>query len=131
MIWLGDLDEKFVKRFLAGTWLMLAAFIAAGNIFWSEQGTLGIIVGGVLANLNCLGIYRDIFRMVRAQHRIVYFASMLGRLLIIALVVLIVLKKFPGRVSVPGMITGFSVVPATFLMVVIQMQIGRFRGGNK
>ncbi len=125
LMWSGKLEEGLGPRFIIGNWLMLLVFFAFGNLIGTPEITRGILLGGVVSNLNCMGILRDIKRLVRWRRQFVYFFGMLTRMLLIALVIGAVLVRFSGKVSVVGVFLGVSVIPVTFLVLLCQIQLLR------
>jgi hypothetical protein len=125
LIWVGDVDEGLGKRFLIAIWVVLLALVAAGNIFWTSAGVHGIILGGVVAGINSLGIWRDTKRLVKWKNLAIYFIGWTARMILAILVIATLVIKFPDKFSLPGIFIGITVVPITFLILVIQMQLIR------
>ncbi len=131
LMWSGKLEEGLGPRFILGNWLMLVVFFAFSNFIGTPAITRGILLGGVVANLNCMGILRDVKRLVRWRRQFVYFFGMITRMILIALVLGILLVKFSGKISVIGVFLGVSVVPATFLVLLCQIQLLKYSSKSK
>ena len=123
LMWIGELDEGLAKRFLIAIWLILAALLAGANVWWSPEGVRGIALGGVVAGLNAIGVLRDTKRIVKWRSQVVYFIGMFTRLLLAIVIIGTFVLKFPGKFSLIGIFVGISVVPITFLLLVIQMKL--------
>ncbi|HHD63440.1 MAG TPA: hypothetical protein ENK96_03535 [Desulfobulbaceae bacterium] len=131
LIWVGDVDEGLGKRFLIAIWIILLALVAAGNLFWTPAGVYGIILGGVVAGVNALGIWRDTKRLVKWRNQAVYFVGWTARMILAILIIATLVLKFPDKFSLPGIFIGITVVPITFLILVIQMQLIRKKKEKK
>lgn len=131
LIWVGDVDEALGKRFLIAIWVILLALVAAGNLFWTSKGVHGILLGGVVAGINALGIWRDTRRLVRLRNMAIYFIGWTARMVLAILIIATLVIKFPDTFSLPGIFIGITVVPITFLVLVFQMQLIRKRKKKK
>ena len=131
LIWVGEVDEGLGKRFLIAIWLVLLALVAAGNLFWTPKGVHGILLGGVVAGINALGIWRDIRRLVRLRNMAIYFIGWTARMVLAILVIATLVIKFPDQFSLLGIFIGITVVPITFLILVFQMQLIRRKNKKK
>ena len=131
LIWLGDIDEGLGKRFLISIWIVLLALVAGANLFWTSEGVHGIILGGVVAAVNVIGVRRDTGRILKWRSRAVYFIGWIARMPLTVLVIGTFLLKFPETFSLPGVFIGISVVPITFLILVFQMQLIKKYKQNK
>ncbi len=127
LIWQGDIDKGLVKRFMLACWAMLAVEVAAANIWASPEVVKGVLLGGVLANLNIIGTFRDTTRMVKLKTAIVYYIGVFARLAVAGLIVYTFLKKFPGSFSVIGILIGVSTVPLAYFILVFQIMLTRRR----
>lgn len=131
LIWIGELDEGLAKRFLIAIWLILAALLAGANLWWSPEGVRGIALGGIVAGLNAIGALRDTKRIVKWRSQVVYFIGMFTRLLLAIVIIGTFVLKFPGKFSLVGIFVGISVVPITFLLLVIQMKLVKKRDSGE
>jgi hypothetical protein len=127
LIWQGDIDKGLGKRFMLACWAMLALEVAAANIWWTPQGVKGILLGGIIANLNIIGTFRDTHRIVKFKTAIVYYIGVLTRLILAGVIIVTFLKKFPGSFSILGIFIGISVVPIAFFLLVFQTLLTRKR----
>jgi len=127
LIWVGELDEGLGKRFLIAIWIILLALVAGGNLFWTPQGVHGILLGGIVAGINALGIWRDTKRLVKWRNQAVYFIGWIARMTLAILVIATLVVRFPGTFSLPGVFLGITVVPITFFILVFQMQLVKRR----
>ncbi len=127
LIWQGRIDKGLGRRFIITCWAMLMVELAAANIWWTPQGTKGILLGGIIANLNLIGTFRDTNRIVKFKTALVYYIGVLTRLVLTGLVIVTFLKKFPGSFSILGIFIGLSVVPIAFFLLVFQAILTRKR----
>ncbi|RUM91003.1 MAG: hypothetical protein DSZ23_01775 [Thermodesulfatator sp.] len=127
LIWQGDIDKGMGKRFMLACWAMLAAEVAVANIWWTPEGVKGILLGGIIANLNIIGTFRDTNRIVKFRTSIVYYIGVLTRLVLTGVVIVTFIKKFPGSFSFLGIFIGLSVVPLAFFILVFQAILTRRR----
>jgi len=125
LIWLGDVDEGLGRRFLIAIWIILLALVAAGNIFGTPKGVHGIILGGAVAGINAMGIWRDIRRLVRLRNQAIYFIGWIARMVLAIVIIATLIIKFSDSFSLLGIFIGIAVVPITFLVLVFQMQVVR------
>jgi MFS superfamily sulfate permease-like transporter len=61
----GHIDEHFIKYYKCANWALLVLMAVVANMVSSLDMVTGILVGGFVANLNCIGLERDCKRMVR------------------------------------------------------------------
>ncbi len=127
LIWQGDIDKSLGKRFMLACWAMLALEVAAANIWWTPQGVKGILLGGIIANINIIGTFRDTHRIVKFKTAVVYYIGVLTRLILAGVIIVTFLKKFPGSFSILGIFIGISVVPIAFFLMVFQTLLTRKR----
>ncbi len=120
-IWLGYLDKDLGKRFIITTWILLIAAVAAANAFWTTEGMKGILLGGIVANLNTIGVFRDTKRLMKWRRQFVYYIGAITRLILAGVIILTFLKKFPGQFSIIGIFIGVSIIPLSFFMLLLQM----------
>ena len=125
LIWQGNIDKGLAKRFIIACWAMLVVVTAAANICWTPEGVKGILLGGIIANLNIIGTFRDTSRIVKFKTALVYYVGVLARLILTCIIILTFLKKFPGTFSIPGIFIGLSVVPLSFFLLVFQALLTR------
>lgn len=125
LIWQGNIDKGLAKRFMIACWAMLVVVTAAANIWWTPEEVKGILLGGIIANLNIIGTFRDTNRIVKFKTAIVYYVGVLARLILAGIIILTFLKKFPGAFSIPGIFIGLSVVPLAFFLLVFQAWLTR------
>ncbi len=125
LIWQGDIDKGLGKRFMIACWAMLAVEVAAANIWWNPTGVKGILLGGIVANLNIIGTFQDTQRIVKFRAALVYYIGVLLRLILAGIIIITFLKKFPGSFSILGIFMGLSVVPLAFFILVFQAALAR------
>ncbi len=130
LIWQGKLDKNLGKRFILTCWAMLALEIAAANLWWTPQGVKGILLGGIIANINLFGVFRDTHRIVKYNTAAVYYIGVLARLVLAGIILVTFLKKFPGSFSILGIFVGISSVPLAFFLMLFQMLLTRKRMGE-
>lgn len=119
----GNLDEGFLRHFLVANWVLLIVLVTGAALLSTKQMAAGILVGGFIANLNCLGLDRDCKRMVRWRTMAGYFGGLAVRLGLVALAVLAALLIFPGVFSPVGLFIGLSVAVITFYLLTLAMVI--------
>jgi len=76
----GHIDEHFIKYYKCANWALLVLMAVVANMVSSLDMVTGILVGGFVANLNCIGLERDCKRMVRWHTIIVYYGGFAVRL---------------------------------------------------
>jgi hypothetical protein len=123
----GDLDSRFVKLFLIANWILTGLLGLGACLVSTPQMAIGILTGGTIANLNCMGLNRDCQRVTRWRNRIAYGGGLIVRLSLIALAVLFALLVFPQFVSQVGLFIGLSVAVLNFYLLVVAMVIYRVR----
>ena len=97
------------------------------NMASSLDMVTGILAGGFVANLNCIGLERDCKRMVRWHTIIVYYGGLAVRLGLIILAVTAAFLIFPKLVSPIGFLIGLSVAVINFYILLLVMVIQRVR----
>ncbi len=131
LIWQGNLDKDLGKRFILACWAMLALEVAAANIWWSPQGVKGILLGGIIANINIIGVFRDTHRIVKFKTATVYYIGVITRLILAGVILVTFLKKFPGSFSILGIFIGISSVPIAFFLMVFQIVLTKKYQGKQ
>ena len=131
LIWQGDIDKGVGKRFIITSWAMLAVLVAAANIWWTPEGVKGILLGGMIANLNLFGTFRDTNRIVKFRTALVYYIGVLTRLILTGVVLVTFIKKFPETFSYLGIFIGLSTVPMTFFLMVFQILLRKLTMGDQ
>ncbi len=126
-ILMGDLGEYFSKYFVAANWLLLAVMVIVAVVVSTPKMASGILAGGVVANLNCIGLERDCRRMIRWRTMAAYYGGLAVRLGLIALAVTAILLVFPAIFSPVGLFIGLSAPVVIFYLLVLAMVIHRVR----
>jgi hypothetical protein len=106
----------------AGSWLLLAAFTAAGAILVSLSFAGGVLAGGLVAIANCHWLYRILQRAMQLPAtQAVRFAQFryLIRLGIIAVIVALLITY--GKINIFGLLLGLSVVVVAIVAVAAYM----------
>ncbi len=127
MILRGDLDPSFLKVFTAANWLLMVVMVAVAGTFSTPQMAAGVLLGALIANLNCAGLDKDCQRMMRWRHMGAYYGGMAVRMGLIALAVTVAFLYFPGIFSPVGLFIGLSVAVVNFNIVTLAMVIYRVR----
>ncbi len=122
-----DLNEQFVKYYMCANWVLLVLMVIVATVVSSLTMATGILVGGFVANFNCMGLNRDCRRMVRWRTILGYLGGFAVRLGLITLAVTVAFLVFPNFLSPVGFIIGLSVVVINFYILVLTMVINRFR----
>jgi hypothetical protein len=123
----GDLDEGFVKYYMVANWVLLGLMVAVVSVVSSSDMALGVMVGGIIINLNGIGLERDCRRMLRVHTVVAYYGGFAVRLGLITLAVLASLLVFPEVLSPVGLFIGLSVGVINFYILVLVMVIHRVR----
>jgi hypothetical protein len=121
----GNIDEHFVKYYKRANWILLCLMVAVASVVSSLDMVTGILVGGIIANLNCIGLDRDCRRMVRWHSMAAYYGGLAVRLGLITLAVIAAFLVFPKLVSPIGFFVGLSVVVINFYILLLAMVINR------
>lgn len=123
----GHIDEHFIKYYKCANWILLVLMVVVANVVSSLDMVTGILVGGFIANLNCMGLERDCKRMVRWHTIIVYYGGFAVRMGLITLAVTVAFLVFPKLVSPIGFLIGLSVAVINFYILLLAMVIQRVR----
>ncbi|MGB9711965.1 MAG: ATP synthase subunit I [Dissulfurimicrobium sp.] len=121
------LDGQFVKRFIFLNWVLSGLLFVFFLACFDVKAAIGVAVGAIIANLNCIGLDRDCKRIVRWRNIFVYYAGLAVRLGLIALAVTAAFLIFPGYISPVGLFVGLSVAVINFYILVVVMVINRVR----
>ena len=123
----GNLDPAFIRLFMAANWITMAVLLVVSTLFSSSQMAAGILLGGVIANLNCIGLDKDCKRMVRWRSMAAYYAGMAVRMGFVALAVTVAILFMKEVFSPIGLFIGLSVAVINFYLLVIAMLIYRVK----
>ncbi len=123
----GQLDRRFIRLYLSANWILMGILVAVSTFLASTQFSAGILVGGIIANLNCIGLDRDCQRVARWRSMAAYYGGLAVRLGLITLAVTAVLLVFPEIFSPVGLFVGLSVGVINFYLLVLAMVIHRVR----
>lgn len=126
-IFKGEFDPGFTRLFTAANWVLLAVLVTMSGFLATPEMTSGILAGGIVANLNCLGLDRDCQRMVRWRSMGAYYAGMAVRMALVCLAVTVCLLFFGDYFSPVGIFIGLSVAVLNFYLIVLGMLFYRFR----
>lgn len=121
----GNIDEHFIKYYKFANWILLLLMAVVANVLSSLDIVTGILAGGFIANLNCIGLERDCKRMVRWHTVIVYYGGLAVRLGLITLAVTAAFLIFPKLISPIGFFIGLSVMVINFYILLLAMVIHR------
>lgn len=127
MVLRGDLDPTFIKLFRGANWILMVLMVALAGTLSTPQMAAGVLLGGLIANLNCVGLDRDCQRMMRWRHMGAYYGGMAVRMGLIALSITLAFLYFPGKFSPVGLFIGLSVAVVNFNIVTLAMVIYRAR----
>ena len=123
----GNLDPAFIRQFMAANWVVMALLVIGSSFLSSPEMSAGILLGGIIANLNCVGLNKDCKRMMRWRSMAAYYAGMAVRMGLIALAVTVVILFFKETFSPIGLFIGLSVAVINFYLLVIAMLIYRVK----
>jgi len=123
----GDLDETFMRTIRAAN-LFLASILVLGSLFVASPSmACGILVGAVVATVNCIGLERDCWRVIRMRSVFAYYGGLAVRLGAITLAVTAALLVLPEFVSPIGLFIGLSVPVVNFYIFVAMVLVNRAR----
>lgn len=123
----GNLDPAFIRIFMAANWIIMAILVAASTLFSSTEMSAGILLGGIIANLNCVGLDKDCKRVMKWRSMAAYYAGMAVRMGLIALAVTVAILFMKDIFSPIGLFIGLSVAVINFYLLVIAMLIYRVK----
>ncbi len=123
----GELPEEFPRLFVAVNWVMLALLAAGAGVVASPRAATGVLIGGVLANLNLRGLERDCRRVVAWGSVAAYYAGLAVRMGLLALAVTILFLFLPRLFSPIGLFVGLSVGIINFYILTATIVIKRVR----
>ncbi len=112
---------------MAANWITMAVLLVVSTLFSSSQMAAGILLGGIIANLNCIGLDKDCKRMVRWRSMAAYYAGMAVRMGMVALAVTVAILFMKEVFSPIGLFIGLSVAVINFYLLVIAMLIYRVK----
>ena len=121
----GNLDRQFVKYYMIANWVLLGLMVAVVTVVSLSNMALGILIGGIISNLNSMGLEYDCRRVLCMHSRGIYYGGFAVRLGLITLAVLAALLVFPGVLSPVGLFIGLSVGVINFYILVLAMVIHR------
>ena len=123
----GNLDFSFIRLYIGINWVILSLLIIGSIFLFKLNFTLGILLGGLLVNLNCVGLNRDCLRVVRWRSMAAYYAGMAVRMGIIALAVTVAMLFYKEYFSPVGLVLGLSVGVINFFLLVLGMLVYRVK----
>lgn len=123
----GQLEEDFLRHFRVANLLSTSLLVAGALVFSTPRTAWGILAGAVIATLNCIGLERDCFRVIRMKTVFAYYGGLAVRLALITLAVTVVFFVFPWLVSPVGLFIGLSVAVLNFYVLVIGVLVKRLR----
>ncbi len=123
----GNLDPRFIRIFLGINWIILAIITIVSLFFFSPKLSSGILIGGLIANLNCIGLNKDCNRVMKWRSMAVYYAGMAVRMGLIALAVTVAILFYKEYFSPIGLFIGLSVAVINFYILVIGMLFYRVK----
>ncbi len=112
---------------MAANWIIMAILVAASTLFSSTEMSAGILLGGIIANLNCVGLDKDCKRVMKWRSMAAYYAGMAVRMGLIALAVTVAILFMKDIFSPIGLFIGLSVAVINFYLLVIAMLIYRVK----
>lgn len=115
-----------MTSFLRFNWI-IGGLAAAGFYLWRQDMFGGVVMGLLIANLNCLGLQRDCNRVVRWGNIFLYYGGLAVRMALITLAVTIIFLFLPVKISPVGLFIGLSVPVANFYLIVAMILFYKFR----
>lgn len=125
-IFTGRIDEQFIKKFILLNWIVSGIMVLI-LLLVAKKFAIGMAIGAIISNLNCMGLDRDCRKVIRWRNIFVYYAGLAVRLGLIALAVTAAFLMFPNYVSPIGLFLGLSVAVINFYIIVIVMVVNRVR----
>jgi len=122
----GELEEGFIRLFIAAGWLVMGIASGLALLFSSTQMAAGILIGGVISCLNAIGLAKDCRRSVRWGSMAAYFGGLSVRLGLITLAVTIAFLFFQESFSPIGLFIGLSIGVLNFYLFVLGMVAYKF-----
>lgn len=122
----GELAEGLMTSFLRFNWI-LGGLAAIGFYLWRQDMFWGVVMGLLIANLNCLGLQRDCNRVVRWGNIFLYYGGLAVRLALITLAVTVIFLFLPIKISPVGLFIGLSVPVINFYLMVAMILLYKFR----
>ena len=123
----GNLDPTFIRLFIGINWVILALLMMVSLFFFPAKFASGVLLGGLIANLNCVGLNQDCKRVVRWRSMAVYYAGMAVRMGLVALAVTVAILFYKDFFSPVGLFVGLSVGVINFYLLVLGMLIYRVK----
>ncbi|MEF3168839.1 MAG: ATP synthase subunit I [Deltaproteobacteria bacterium] len=123
----GDLDETFMLAFRAANLFLTSILVFGALIVASPRMACGILVGAVVATVNCIGLERDCWRVVRMRTLFAYYGGLAVRLGAVTLAVSASLLVLSEYVSPVGLFIGLSVTVVNFYILVAAVLVNRAR----
>jgi len=122
----GELAEGLMTSFLRFNWI-IGGLAAMGFYLWRQDMFGGVVMGLLIANLNCLGLQRDCNRVVRWGNIFLYYGGLAVRMALITLAVTVIFLFLPVKLSPVGLFIGLSVPVANFYLIVAMILFYKFR----
>jgi hypothetical protein len=122
----GELAEGLMTSFLRFNWI-IGGLAAMGFYLWRQDMFGGVVMGLLIANLNCLGLQRDCNRVVRWGNIFLYYGGLAVRMALITLAVTVIFLFLPVKISPVGLFIGLSVPVANFYLIVAMILFYKFR----
>ena len=121
----GDLDERSLNYYIAANWVLLGLMVLVATLAFSPNMALGILLGGVIANLNSMGLKRNCRYVLYYRTKAVYYVGLAVRLGLVLLAVLLAFLLFREDFSPVGLFIGLSVGVISFYIWVLAIVIYR------
>ncbi len=122
----GELAEGLMTSFLRFNWV-IGGLAAIDFYLWREDMFGGVVMGLLIANLNCLGLQRDCNRVVRWGNIFLYYGGLAVRMALITLAVTVIFLFLPIKISPVGLFIGLSVPVVNFYLIVAMILFYKFR----
>ena len=122
----GELAEGLMTSFLRFNWI-IGGLAAMGFYLWRQDMFGGVVMGLLIANLNCLGLQRDCNRVVRWGNIFLYYGGLAVRMALITLAVTVIFLFLPVKISPVGLFIGLSVPVANFYLIVAMILFYKLR----
>jgi len=123
----GDLNETFMRTFRAANLFLTSILVFGALLVASPRMACGIFVGAVVATVNCIGLERDCWRVVRMRTIFAYYGGLAVRLGVVTLAVTASLLVLHEYVSPVGLFIGLSVSVVNFYILVATVLVNRAR----
>ncbi len=121
----GELNERSLRYYIAANWVFLGLMVLAATLVSSSKMAVGILLGGVIANLNNMGLKSNCRYVLYYHTKAIYYVGFAARLGLVLLAVSLAFLLFREYFSAVGLFIGLSVGVITFYIWLLAIVIRR------